>query len=456
MVELIHKRGWDSKVFDTGRTHVGKDKKERTVYGTELQNGLHDEEPDGSFVEVNAKFMDYNVGVSTDRVIRNRCGEVRISDTGSESKDLAKVKSKRGCGVSLKLKGIRTYGPFFDDLKSCYYNTDDGIKLRYYPHYKGVSIVVEISNPQTASNIYRFSLKEYGCDYTYEEIGGAIRCISSTGKDDIIIKATYATDGNGDSGPVYMRLGNIVDGYQEVEKVISPVWLGNAVGPVLSDPEVTIDDSTGTFEDASLFASSVHLNSGGWSLAQIEDGNVAVSKTSNVRRVDLSSYPNITVLNAKYSINITSLGAFAYDYELFPILRQWNEGNKSLATATTGEVTAYSARHGEQLWALTGCNDPGTDRSATSAGDGTLPVSLGWFDMVVTAASVQAKIDNPSTNYGDVMHVKTPTPSASFYRWHSSEGTPGSLPSFYMEYTEAVGDGGKLNGIFGLGRLGIR
>ena len=456
MVELIHKRGWDSKVFDTGRTHVGKDKKERTVYGTELQNGLHDEEPDGSFVEVNAKFMDYNVGVSTDRVIRNRCGEVRISDTGSESKDLAKVKSKRGCGVSLKLKGIRTYGPFFDDLKSCYYNTDDGIKLRYYPHYKGVSIVVEISNPQTASNIYRFSLKEYGCDYTYEEIGGAIRCISSTGKDDIIIKATYATDGNGDSGPVYMRLGNIVDGYQEVEKVISPVWLGNAVGPVLSDPDITIEDGVDgrVIEDAFLFANNPTYNYGARVnfVANSWELGAASSRTFAIY-TDLSFLNGVTVTLAKYIFNVLSFSAEA-DYRLRPLKRIWGEGNKTGSAASTGEVTADSARFDEEDWTGRCASGAGTDYDDTSiTGDFTADAT-GTLEVILNNAVIQARIDTPALNKGDGCHPLD-APKSATVTIVSSEGGA-NKPKLYMEYTEAVGDGGKLNGIFGLGRLGIR
>ena len=43
MVEIIHKRGWDSKVFDTGRVQVKEGELARSIYSAKLQNGLHDQ-----------------------------------------------------------------------------------------------------------------------------------------------------------------------------------------------------------------------------------------------------------------------------------------------------------------------------------------------------------------------------------------------------------------------------
>ena len=451
MNELIHKRKWDSKTFDTGRK-----KKNLPVYNTLFQNGLHDEEPDGSYVDVNAKFMDHEVGVSTDRVIRNRCGEVRISDTGSESKDLAKIKTKRNCGVSLKLKGIKTYGPFFDDLKSCYYNTDDGVKLRYYPHYKGVSIVVEIANPQTAPNVYRFSLKEYGCDYTYEEIDGAIKCISSTGKDDIWIKATYAIDGNGDSGYVHMRLGSVVDGYQEVEKVIAPVWLGNATAPVLSDPDVTIIDGvdSGVIEDTILQKNWPTYNYGISQYMQVHRFS-ATNQTNELLRVGLSDYSNITVTNAYWGVDIyQASGSFHWD--LYKIIAgSWVEGTRFHTTALTGEPTWDSRLHSGTPWNTAGCEGSGTDHEAVAESNTLVSAVDSDKHLPLTTATVQDWIDNSATNYGNVIKTSDAV-AGSDHKARSSETVTGNKPYFYMEYTEAVVAGQKFAGIFGVGRIGVR
>ena len=233
MDELIHKRDWNSKRFDTGRTRILADKREVPIYGELLQNGLHDENPDGSFDEVNTLFEDADDGDETDRVKRTRCGGISISNKLDQSKDSIKILTKNGNGIRLKLKGYKTYGPHFDDLKSCYYTTNEGYILRYYPHYKGVNLVIEIPNPQTSANVFRFICREIGCDYTYEETSDGIRCISSTGVDDIHIASSVVTDANGDYGPVNIKLGELTaEGYQILRKVIGPIWLGNAIGPV--------------------------------------------------------------------------------------------------------------------------------------------------------------------------------------------------------------------------------
>ncbi len=233
MKELISKRGWDSKRFDTGKIFVDKDNKEIPVYGERLQNGLHDIEPDGSFVEVDTLFMPADDGDETDRVKRTRCGRLSISNKLDTAKDSIKVLTKNGNGIRLKLRGYKTYGPHFDDLKSCYYTTDEGYILRYYPHYKGIKLVIEIPNPTTATNVFRFVVNEIGCTYTYQETVRGIRCISSTGEDNIYLGNSIAEDGNGDTKKVTLKLGELTaQGKQLILKVIPPVWLGNATTPV--------------------------------------------------------------------------------------------------------------------------------------------------------------------------------------------------------------------------------
>lgn len=425
MIELIHKRNWDSKVFDTGRI----DDKERPIYGTKIQNGLHDIEPDGSFVECNPLLQPSSKGVSTDEAIRTRCGEVRISDTNHESKQLAKVKSKDLEGISLKLKGIRTYGPSLPTLKEAVYSTNDGVTVRQFPNYKGINIVLEIANPQTASNVYEFTIKEYGCDYTYEEINGDIKCISSSGKSDIWIKALYAVDANGDYGSVSMRLGGVTaEGYQIVEKTINPIWLGNAVGPVEIDPSVTIDDDSGTLEDNMLIDSGPDDNYGGFSQLQVEDNR------NTLMKVDLSAYSGITVSSAKFGIDIydfTSSKTIGW----YKVLLSWVEGTSSGAIESGTSCWNYR-EYNTLSWNTGGCRGAGSDRNATAEGTSDITANNSDYPLDLTTATVQDWIDNISNNHGiciDWISGGT-TPS----RFRSSEATLGNKPYFYMEYTSAA------------------
>ena len=454
MVELIHKRGWDSKVFDTGRVQVKEGEPDRPIYAAQLQNGLHDIEPNGSFVDCDPSMCDYIGNVSTLEAIRGRYGSLRAGDSESESKDRVKILTKRDCGISLKLCGHKTYGPWEDTTRKIRFDTNDGITLNYYPSYKGVNIVITVDNPQTASNIIKFSLKEYGCDYTYEEKDGNIVARSSTGKDDVYINALYATDATGDSGEVHLRLGDIVDGYQIIEKVIAPVWFGNAVGPVETDPSITIEDGVdgGVIEDAliSSFSSQVTWNWGAQTFTQCYNGTLSTSQ--NVARfVDLSPYSGVTVLSGKYILDCTQLDASGWTVTVNPILRQWNEGNKLGAIASTGAITGNSARHNEESWASIICTGADTDYNSTVAASFIAPASLGVFDVNLTAISIQNKIDG--TNNGDIFRVPF-TNTASGFRTGASESA--NAPQFYMEYTEAAAAINKISGIFGIGRLGIR
>ena len=424
-------KDWDiNENRNTGRFNEGK-----PIIEAIFKNGLNDIDPDGSFVPCDEGISEVTKGVTHLEMNRGRMGELRFGDSGHPNSFLVKIKNKALKGASFKYTGADGASMTANNGRPlCHF--DNGISIESTPYYKGVKMDIIINDPLTAPLEYPFSVKTYGQDYDFiEENGGA----TLRGEDQapIFIKPPYAVDANGDIGPVTIHYTGIENNLITFKKVVDEEWFREAAAPVRIDPDVTIDDSTGTFEDASLFGSALDLNSGAWNLAQIEDGFATErSKSSNVRRVDLSAYSGITVLNGKYSIYMTVLGAAVFDYELFPILRQWNEGNKSLAAASPGEVTARSARDSQLNWTTILCGDSGTDHDPTSAGDGTLPIGLGWFDMPLTAASIQAKIDNLGTNYGDVMHVKTPSSTGSFYRWHSSEGTPGLLPSFSMEFTE--------------------
>lgn len=438
MIELTHKRKLDSKVFDTGRLN----EKDKSIYGTKIQNGLHDIEPDGSFVECDPSMRDYVGNVSSLEVIRGRYGSLRAGDTGSEAKDRVKILTKNNSGISLKLVGHRTYGPWEDTTRKIRFNTNDGITLNYYPSYKGVNIVITINNPQTASNVIRFSLKEYGCDYTYEEKNGNIIARSSTGKDDIYLNALCATDANGDIGQVSLRLGDVLNGLQIIEKVVSPVWLGNAVGPVDIDPSITIDDDSGTFEDALLAlhpTGRTDFNNGVRdSAAKFLASN---NKHTTVFKVDLTGLPSSAVVTlARLGIHKYLTGPGSLSLSVHKVLRFWNEGNKFNSLADTGEVTWNSARHSELLWTTPGAKSDGNDRQASPESAFLLPPGVDTdYHISLTSASIQSDIDNPSTNNGYLIEAPT-VASTQYVNWYGSETVVGNKPYLYIEYV--VGAGG--------------
>ena len=431
MNELTHKRGWDSKVFDTGRKE-GK----KTIYGAKLQNGIHDIDPDGSYVDCNPSMRDYVGNVSTLEAIRGRYGSLRAGDTGNESKDRVKILTKRNCGVSLKLCGHKTYGPWEDTTRKIRFDTNDGITLNYYPSYKGVNIVITIDNPQTASNIIKFSLKKYGCDYIYEEKDRNIIARSSTGKDDIYINALYAVDANGDSGEVYLRLGDIVDGYQIIEKVIAPVWLGNAVGPVNIDPDITIEDGVdgGIINDSFLNSSAPTANYGSnisIGLHELTPG----SPQPGIIYVSLTDYGDVVWLNGKFTLSPReSGGSLPYNVKVWRLLKAWTENT----------VTYNSA---DVAWQTPGAKGA-LDRASVE--EATVSVDNAATDFPILAATLNDYWGGDVDNNGVLLEASQ---TGGYVHMHSSDSA-GIKPVFYGEYIEddAVG----FSGIFGVGRIGIR
>ena len=212
---------------------------------------------------------------------------------------------------------------------------------------------------------------------------------------------------------------------------------------------VSIEDGVdgGIIEDA-LANGGNNLNWGAATFWQVAGGTV----TSLVVRVDLSSYSGITVTSAKFIVNVTLLVGASFTNYVYPILRQWNEGNKVGAVASAGQVTGLSARHLQENWTTPNCAGSGTDHDSTAIATFTKPTGGGSFDIDLDASGVQSKIDSPSTNYGDVIRTIGGL-SSNYWRCDSSEGT--TQPIFYMEFTEVV-VGQKLAGFFGIGRMGLR
>jgi len=433
MIELTHRRKWNSKLFDTGRTQLDIDGiTEHIIYGTKIQDGLHDIEPDGSFVEINTLFEQVNDSDETNKVRRTRCGRISISNKLDQSKDRIKILTKNGNGITLKLKGYKTYGPHFDNLKSCYYTTDEGYILRYYPHYKGVRLVIEIPNPQTSMNIFRFVCREIGCNYTYEETDNGIRCVSETGKDDIFIEASYVVDSNRDYGTISVKLGGLTPGgHQIIRKVIDPIWLGSAIGPVLADPNVTIDDSTGTLEDTYIDVFNPTFNFGAQTFIGFKD-YAAGEKISTLVYVDLSGEPGGTVITSRFGFDIY-LQSLTVNWQSFKVLTSWGEGNKTSSAAGAGE-SSWNTSESPTTWNTAGCKGSGTDRASSSDSTGSITTTSSDYQVTVAAATTQDWLDNAANNKGFLIEGQGGDASGSFAFARSSESGVGNIPYFYYEY----------------------
>jgi hypothetical protein len=425
---MIHK-SWDVNEHNTGRFHNGK-----PVKGVTFQNGLNDIEPDGSFVPCDMNIEAANIGVTTHKIKRGRYGQLRLGDT-TTNKPLIKIKDKDMKGISLQYVNGGNGNVIVGDKKASFPEVD-GVGIEITPYYKGVKVELVISDPQTAPVEYPFSLKDYGQEYSYEIVNGAIIGTGEDGKK-VTLHAPYAIDGNGETGQVNYVMTGVVNNLQTFKKVVDETWLRSRIGEVRIDPDVTIDDTTGTFEDACLFTDTAlkrDWNNGAWNLAQVQDGFTTLGYSTQAQKVGLTAYSGKTVLNGKYSVYIDSWSGTTFDYGIYPINQAWNEGNKTFATASNNEITGKSAMHNDAGtdWAVFGCQGSGTDHSATEAGSGTFVQSVGWFDMTLTVASIQAKIDG--ANYGDIIKPKTPTSTNRWIRWQSSEGA--NQPLLYFEYTE--------------------
>lgn len=201
--------------------------------------------------------------------------------------------------------------------------------------------------------------------------------------------------------------------------------------------DVTIDDDSGTFEDATISSLAVQrdYNWGGQISTQLFNGPAAGS--NNIARyVDLSAYAGVTVVSAKYIINAILVSGAAFTITVNPILRPWGEGNKSGSTASAGEITGNSSKDSEQLWTGIICTGSGTDYNATAAASFSKPTSTGIYEVTLTPSSVQNKIDG--INYGDIFRVPL-TNTGAYVRDDSSE-SGGIKPSIYFEYTEGEAD----------------
>lgn len=430
---MLHK-SWDINEQDTGRFHNGK-----PIINATLQNGLNDIEPDGSFIPCDMGLIASDNGVTTHQITRGRFGELRFTDSASTNKHLCKIKYKSGKGVSLKYLDGDSGLPDVSNGKPVF-ESSNGVQLRHYPTYKGVRIELVVNDPLTAPTEYVFSVKKYGQEYTFLEEDGAI-IIQGTDGQNITIMSPYAMDADGDIGTVSLELGEVVGGYQEFKKVVDETWLRQAKAPVIIDPTVTIDDDTGTFYDALLYNGLPGNNFGAFVKNSIIDYG-AGNRQRVLHYVDLTAYSDIEVTDAYFGFHIFE-GTFPKDVNAYPVLVPWGEGNKNGATAGTGECSwTYSAK--TTTWTTGGCGSVGNDRSATLAGNVNFAAISSDQHFPVTNASLQAMIDNPSTNYG-YLFESVAEAAGKFAAWYSNEAGVGNKPYLYFEYATVGGVGGLVN-----------
>lgn len=154
-----------------------------------------------------------------------------------------------------------------------------------------------------------------------------------------------------------------------------------------------------------------------------------------VIKVDLTAYSDITVTLAKYILYCDSISGSSFDCDLWPVLREWNEGTKN-GIGEIGSVCGVAARFSEENWTTPHARDAGTDYDDTLAtGSFTSPV-VGSYEIVMDNSIWQARIG--TFGNGDVCHPISFTSTKAF-RTQTSESA--NKPQFYMEFTEPTGTG---------------
>lgn len=437
MKELIHKRKLDSKTFDTGRTQLNVDGvTEDPIYGTRVQNGLHAIESDGSLVDCDMGIEESTDGVTHLRAKKGRWGQMRFGDSSHPNSFLVKIKNKDLKGVSFKYTGANGSSMTANNGKPLC-NFDNGISIESTPYYKGVKMDIIVNDPLTAPLEYHFSVKTYGQDYDFiEENGGAT--LRGEDQDPIFIKPPYAEDANGDIGPVTIHYTGMDGNLITFKKAIDEEWLRQAVAPVRIDPDVTIDDVSGTLEDTRIahFTGLDDYNYGGATFLNFVN-NAANDMQNDLLRVDLTAYSGIIVTSAKFGIDIYFKNTQNPALSIHRMLRAWGEGNRNGATATAGQ-SSWNDFFQPNAWATAGALSNGNDRQTSAESTTTITGVDSDFALDLTAASVQDDIDNPGNNHGYGVY-NTNQVAGSNAKAYTSESGVGNIPYFYMEWI--AGDG---------------
>lgn len=164
---------------------------------------------------------------------------------------------------------------------------------------------------------------------------------------------------------------------------------------------------------------------------------------------DLSEIPtNAVVSAATITLKATGNQSGNLTVSAYKVLRSWNEGNNTLATADAGEVTWGSARHGEDNWGTSGCDNTTSDRSGTPEASKVITgVDEDWV-FSPSLATVQDWVTNPGSNYG--LLIRSDEPGGETYMYYGSDDNAGNEPSITVTYGIPVGASSAIANAVGL------
>lgn len=145
-------------------------------------------------------------------------------------------------------------------------------------------------------------------------------------------------------------------------------------------------------------------------------------------RFDVSSIPsNAVVTKATMQLYASGWGGTEIPIDLYRVVRATN-----LCQATWNQ-----AQNGNN-WAIVGCNDPNTDRSAVPLASLTTSGPSKWYNFDVTSA-VQGWVDGSLPNNGVVLHQGYPVSLSSYYFSTADSTVIANRPKLVITYRTAGG-----------------
>lgn len=450
MVEITNKRKLDSKTFDTGNTKIDPvTRKTVPIYGTKIQKGLHYRK-NGSLHDVDttvlSKEVDEDLYEFTHKVDKARV-KIRFGDNSSNTKKhLFGIEDNNDNWLNIKLDKVGYDMAGVIENKPTFTN---GMTIEHIPTYKGVKTNYMLGSSGVNELTVTF---KYNQELTPEQRENTIVFL----RDDkviFIIESPFAYDavvGMEEVEPVVMVLGE-TGGFKSATLTVDSDWLENATDPII-DPNVTIDDDSGTFLDTLITNNSGtgNNNLGATPFGQTFNNGVN-ARQHELMKVDLSAFSGIRVIAARFGIDIY-LGVFPIDVKWSRVLKDWVEGTKDNTLASTGETTFNNQFHPATPWGTAGCLQDGVDRQTAPEGSATITGLNSDYHLNMTIVTVQAWLDDAANNNG-ILDEAPNNVASKLVRWRSSESVEGNKPYFYMEYTVISM---RVTGIFGVGRMGAR
>jgi hypothetical protein len=421
--QTIHK-DWDINKHVTGRFKDGK-----PIIGVTFQNGLN-RKKNGLFLPVNTTVFAQNDYEFTHKVDEARA-ILRFGDSSSNSKKhLFGIEDDEGNWLNVKLDhiGHEMSGVFGN--KPTFPHTD-GLTVEHIPKYNGIKTNYRLGSSGINEITVTF---KHNRELSPEQRGNTI-VFTRDGRDIFFVKAPFAYDDGKETGhiePVVMKLTE-TGGFSSATLTVDSLWVAGAIDPVI-DPDVTIDDVTGTINDNSLVLNNPTFNYGGapFMACQRQPGTV----TNNLISVDLSLYPDITIINSKFGLDFYSVVGGSNTFDYYKVLVDWVEGTASGGSQVGSSDWTYRIR-ATNSWNSAGCEGIGTDHAAVKDGSVTVSEVDSDFPMPLTNALTQDWIDNPGNNKG-IVWIKPVTESGVYSVAYSSESGTGNKPYFYMEHIEEV------------------